>query len=106
MSFENEIIEMRQKIDDIDHQLIELLRHRFRCCMAVGELKKQFKVPVMQPSRVREVVERAAVAGSSRGMSPEFASRVWELIIAEACRMEDEQAAAKQVEVKQVVPAC
>lgn len=92
MSFEDEIVQMRHTIDNIDHQLIELLNQRFQCCLAVGELKKQFKVPVMQPSRVKEVVERAAMAGASRGMSPEFAIRVWELIIAEACRMESEQA--------------
>ncbi|MFC5743204.1 chorismate mutase [Dyella tabacisoli] len=102
MSFEDEIIDMRSTIDDIDRQLIELLSQRFRCCMAVGELKKQFKVPVMQPSRVKEVVARAALAGSSHGMSPEFASRVWELIIAEACRMEDEQTQ----QTKHAVPAC
>lgn len=89
MSFENEIILMRKKIDDIDRQLIELLGERFKCCLTVGNLKKRYSEPVMQPGRVKEVVTRAAAAAEPLGMSAEFASQVWELIIAEACRMEE-----------------
>lgn len=90
MSFEEEISDARRRIDAIDRQLIELLQTRFRCCLAVGELKRHYDRPVMQPSRVQEVTDRAAAAGAAHGMSPEFARQVWQLIIDEACRMEDD----------------
>ena len=92
MSFEDEIQAVRQKIDAIDQQLIDLLSDRFRSCLLVGELKKNYSEPVMQPSRVQEVITRAETAGAKSGMSPEFSGNVWKLIIAEACRMEEFQA--------------
>ncbi|MBO9830636.1 prephenate dehydrogenase/arogenate dehydrogenase family protein [Xanthomonas sp. A2111] len=90
MSFEEEIAEARKMLDAIDQQLIELLQKRFGRCLAVGELKRRYDRPVMQPSRVKEVTERAAIAGAAHGMSPEFCRRVWQLIIDEACRIEYE----------------
>ncbi|HEX7814626.1 chorismate mutase [Dyella sp.] len=90
MSFEHEIILMRKKIDDIDQQLIDLLGERFKCCLKVGELKKRYSEPVMQPGRVMEVLERAATAAQPLGMSGQFARQVWQLIIDEACRMEEQ----------------
>lgn len=96
MSFQKEISDARNRIDAIDKQLIELLQTRFRCCLAVGELKRHYEQPVMQPSRVQEVTERAAAAGAAHGMSPEFARQVWQLIIDEACRMEDDVMAAQR----------
>jgi len=89
MGFEDEIVSMRKKIDAIDQQLIDLLGERFRYCLAVGNLKKRYDEPVMQPNRVQEVINRAVTAGASHGVSSEFASCMWELIIAEACRMEE-----------------
>jgi len=96
MSFEERIYDARRRIDSIDQKLIELLEARFRCCLAVGELKRHYAVPVMQPSRVQEVTDRAAAAGAMRGMSPDFARRVWQLIIDEACRMERDLVEAEQ----------
>lgn len=101
MSFEQQIAEARQQIDGIDQQLMQLLETRFRCCLAVGELKRRYGRPVMQPGRVQEVTDKAAAAGAARGMSPEFARQVWQLIIDEACRMEHDLMASEQQEVVQ-----
>ena len=101
MSFEQQIAEARQRIDSIDQQLMQLLETRFRCCLAVGELKRRYDRPVMQPSRVQEVTDRAAAAGAARGMSPEFARQMWQLIIDEACRMEHDLMEAEQKEATQ-----
>ena len=98
MSFEEQIADARRRIDGLDQQLIQLLQARFACCLAVGELKRRYDRPVMQPSRVREVTDRAALAGAAHGMSPDFARQVWQLIIDEACRMEHDVMESEQRE--------
>lgn len=88
--FEGRIAELRQAIDSIDARLVELLGARLRHCLEVGQLKRQFSMPVMQPGRVTQVIERAVVAGQSHGLHPQFARDTWTMIINEACRLEDE----------------
>lgn len=98
MSFEQQIADARRRIDNIDQQLIQLLQTRFACCLAVGELKRRYDRPVMQHSRVQEVIERAALAAATHGVSPDFARHVWQLIIDEACRMEHHVVEGEQCE--------
>lgn len=88
--FEGRIAELRHTIDNIDAKLIELLGLRLRHCLEVGRLKREFDMPVMQPGRVTQVIERAVIAGQSHGLHPQFARDTWTMIINEACRLEDE----------------
>lgn len=81
--------DFRQRIDDIDRKIIELLSERCTVVREVGLFKRQHGIPVMQPERVRSVLENRALQAEQAGLSPELVRQLWTLFIEEACRMEE-----------------
>ena len=52
------IEELRSRIDVIDEQLVRLLNVRVACAVEVGRLKHEAGVPIYQPDREAQVLER------------------------------------------------
>lgn len=88
------IDELRGQINNLDIELVELLARRLNLCRAVGRAKRDANVPMMQPSRIVEVIQRVQGAGARYGLSPEFLEQMWRSIIDEACRLEDSDSSA------------
>jgi chorismate mutase len=81
------IDELRQQIDDIDAQLVELLSRRAACALAIGHEKKLVGLEVYQPSREAEVLSH--VQRINKGpLHDEAVKRLFERIIDEARRLE------------------
>ena len=80
----------RKELDDIDDNLMEILGRRFAVCREVARYKAEVNIPMMQPGRVAEVKRRAGERALSAGLSEEFGLKLYELIVSEACRVEDE----------------
>jgi chorismate mutase len=79
---------LRNKLDRIDHALLECLRHRIACCVDIANVKRAHGVPMMQPARIGVVHRRAERFAAANGIDPAFLRRLYELIIAETCRIE------------------
>ena len=62
--------EMRDAIDVLDHQLVELLNERARAVLAIGHLKAVTSLPVYEPSR--EKVIYANVRAINKGPLPDI----------------------------------
>ena len=80
---------LRARLDRIDESLLNNLRERIACCVDIADLKRQHSVPVMQPDRVRVVLQRTASFAAETGIDEDFLHRVYVLIIEEACRVQD-----------------
>jgi 4-amino-4-deoxychorismate mutase len=80
----------RKELDKVDEQLMALIARRFNICRQVATYKAEYGIPMMQPVRVAEVKRRAASRALARGLSEEFATALYDLIISEACGMETE----------------
>jgi len=80
----------RERIENLDTELAALVADRLRLCSEVARVKKAEGIPMMQPERVAAVRRAYADRGRRLGISPEFMSRLADLLIDEACRMEDE----------------
>ncbi len=50
------IEQWRQRIDEIDRQLVALLNERLRCAMEIGRLKQAARLPLYQPEREQEIL--------------------------------------------------
>ncbi len=48
----------RQRIDEIDLQLLELMNQRAQCALEIGKIKAQNDAPVMRPEREAQVIDR------------------------------------------------
>lgn len=80
---------LRQRIDDLDERLVELLSARAACALEVGREKKRLGLEIYQPSREADVL--AHVQRVNRGpLDDEAIKRLFERIIDEARRLERE----------------
>lgn len=86
----NSLEEFRKRIDQVDAELISAIGRRLAICNEVAHFKRANGIPMMQPARVEAVKERAAAAAPAHGLRPEFLRELYGLIIAEACRLEDD----------------
>jgi chorismate mutase-like protein len=84
----------RDRLDELDDQIVALLGERFEVCRGVADYKQRHDVPMMQPDRVKEVRERYLRRAELAGLPSDFVSSFFELLIDATCRMEDELIAA------------
>jgi len=59
---EDQLKELRKSIDDLDHQIIDLMNRRARCVIEIGKLKQNQSAPIYAPHREREVYDRVCKA--------------------------------------------
>ena len=77
------ISDWRQRMDEIDKKLVDLLNERSQCALEVGRLKQAAGMPIYQPARENEVLSNAA--RNNRGPLTNAAiRRLYERIIDEA----------------------
>ena len=81
---------LRDELDGLDRTLLETVRRRLDCCCRIGLHKRDHAIPMMQPHRIGVVQARAAAFAAEHGLSPAFLHALYELIITETCRLEDE----------------
>lgn len=51
---------IREKINNIDNQLVDLWKDRMELCLSVAEYKKENNLPVLDANRERELLDRVA----------------------------------------------
>jgi prephenate dehydrogenase len=80
--------DFRARIDRIDDQLIDLLGRRLDIVRQVAQRKKGGEVAVMQPERVRQVIERCTQRGEQRSVPAALVEQLYQQIIEQACQIE------------------
>ena len=59
---------IREKINNIDNQLIELWQERMELCLSVAEFKKENNLPILDVQREKELLDRIkGMAGDELG---------------------------------------
>ena len=84
------IEDLRQRIDQLDEKLVELLTERANCALQIGKLKHDLGLDVYQPDREAEVLHHVQSHGREMGspLGGDAIVRVFERIIDEARRIE------------------
>ncbi|MGH1397850.1 MAG: chorismate mutase [Alphaproteobacteria bacterium] len=78
----NEKLEQyRKEIDALDIELVDVLARRLAVVRAVGALKAETGLSVVQPERAKAVVDRAAEMGVEKGLSPDFIRALYHMMI-------------------------
>ena len=78
--YRNSLNTLRTQIDVIDHQLIDILGKRMKIADAIGELKKDKNVAVLQSKRWNEILGKMILEGEQNKLSEEFILRVFKAI--------------------------
>ncbi|MEC7784754.1 MAG: bifunctional 3-deoxy-7-phosphoheptulonate synthase/chorismate mutase type II [Bacteroidota bacterium] len=78
--FNNKLNTLRTQIDVVDHQLIESLGKRMKIADAIGELKTENNVAILQSKRWNEILGAMILEGEKHNLSEEFILRVFKAI--------------------------
>ena len=79
----DELLELRQSIDNVDAALIHLLAERFKFTQKVGVLKAATGLPASDPDRERQQIARLRVLAEEAHLDPAFAEKFLNFIVAE-----------------------
>jgi chorismate mutase len=72
--------ELRYQIDQMDHELIDLLRKRMDVCIKIGEYKKANNMTVYQPTRWDTILNKYAAMARERKLDEQFIGQVFTAI--------------------------
>lgn len=82
-----EMDRLRERIDQVDRELVRLLNQRAGLALEIGRLKRQKGWPVYDPDRERKIF--SMVAGASRGpLTAGAIRRLYERVLDESRRLE------------------
>jgi chorismate mutase len=81
---------LRQQIDELDDQLLELLAKRMRVSQEIGTFKKEHGMTVVQTGRYDEILQKRISQALNMGMGEEFMRTVLEAIHEESVRQQIE----------------
>lgn len=77
--------QLRDGINNIDHQLMELLDKRFELVKQVGAYKKKNKLPIVDNDRQKFILEKANNFNNSSSIK-----KIYQQIFTTSCEVEDE----------------
>ncbi|MEC4004692.1 bifunctional 3-deoxy-7-phosphoheptulonate synthase/chorismate mutase type II [Flavobacterium sp. SUN052] len=87
--YQNRLGKLREKIDEFDAKLLDVIGKRMKVAEDIGALKKEKNVAVLQNKRWNEVLERMVNDGGEKGLSEEFIIQFFKAIHQESITHQD-----------------
>ena len=75
------IAELRDEIDGLNVQIVELLARRVEVARRIGEAKRERNLPLVDRTREGKVYERVRELAMERGLDPEGVEKVFREIV-------------------------
>ena len=97
-SFEHQLEKLRESIDQLDDQLLEVLGERMKIVQEMGRLKSAENVSVLQPDRWKNMLAYRLRQGSKHALSEPFVLELMQAIHEEAIRQQEEGKASNAVD--------
>ncbi len=88
MSGQEQLEYLRQLMDSLDAEIIDLVAKRMELSEQIGVVKHQCNMTTYQPSRWREIVETRGDHGAAKGLPKEFVVELYEKIHHESIRIQ------------------
>lgn len=85
-----ELLEIRNKIDQIDRELVQLLAQRFGFTHHVGMLKASNALPAIDAGREAQKLAALRALCKENGLNPELVTELFTKIMAAAVRNHDQ----------------
>lgn len=88
---EQELEEVRQRIRQLDAELVERAAERVRLARRIGDIKRAAGRPVIDFAQERRVLDAVAAAAAERGLAPEVAEDLFARLIRAAVTIQEEE---------------
>ena len=79
-SFITALERLREQINQLDDELLQLLGQRMKIADKIGEYKKNNSVTILQTNRWNEILERALAKGEMLGLSRDFIIKYFDAV--------------------------
>jgi chorismate mutase len=84
----SELLEFRNRIDQVDHKIIKLLAKRFDIVKHIGNYKKEHNITPLQSTRWEYVIKDRSKIAEKYGISPLLITDIWNMIHEYALNLE------------------
>ncbi|MFM1897448.1 MAG: hypothetical protein RLZZ385_2522 [Pseudomonadota bacterium] len=81
-----DLLQVREQIDQIDAELVELLAKRFALTYQVGRLKARNRLEAVDPAREAGKLAALKSLSEERNLNPELVTGIFTAIMAEVVR--------------------
>jgi chorismate mutase len=71
---------LRQHINQLDDELMQMLGQRMRIAEQIGKYKKENNITILQTNRWNEIIEKALVKAEKIGLSREFITKYFDAV--------------------------
>ena len=71
---------MRQQINHLDDELMQILSQRMKVAEKIGQYKKENNITILQTNRWNAILERAFAKGEKLGLSKEFITKYFDAV--------------------------
>lgn len=71
---------LRQQINHLDDELIQLLGQRMKIADQIGRYKRDNSITILQTTRWNEIIEKALKKGEKNGLSKEFVTKYFDAV--------------------------
>lgn len=78
--FHADMEKMRQQINQLDDELMQILGQRMKVAEKIGEYKKTNGITILQTNRWNEILQRAYNKGEKLGLSKEFITKYFDAV--------------------------
>ncbi|MFN2456706.1 MAG: chorismate mutase [Chitinophagaceae bacterium] len=79
-AFHAALNELRNQINHLDDELMQLLSHRMKLAENIGSYKKENNITILQTNRWNEILDRACKKGEKLGLSKEFITKYFDAV--------------------------
>jgi chorismate mutase/prephenate dehydrogenase len=103
MSVPKELDILRQQIDEIDSQLVELLARRAKITAEVGKYKSQVGLPIYVPEREADLIAKRRAEAEQQNVSPILIEDLLRRIIRESYHTQNVEYLCTNSQIKKIV---
>jgi len=86
MSTPSTLHDARERIDEIDRHIVELLARRYALVDVVCETKAEAGQAVRDPDREDELLDHIATVAEEHGLAPQVARRIYDEVLTQSVR--------------------
>lgn len=86
----DDLSKLREEIDAVDNQLLQLLKKRIEIVKRVGDLKKKTGQAIVDASREQSIIDKRSEQAKAYGIDRSIVEKVWRTLFQIAYTIEED----------------
>lgn len=103
--FLNKLELLREEIDDLDHQLINILGKRMKIADQIGQYKKENNITILQSSRWSEIIADRVGYAANQNISRDIITEILQMVHKESIRHQTRIMNVSEADVEEIKQA-